>query len=106
MKLELLLTMSWYERSVRRAQTGSLDKTGRSVMPVQLPAMAKYAVLALIAVLAACATTGGGDSAAKEQVAAATRAWIDAMGRHDQERVLALYAPRCGVMRYDFSDDS
>ena len=62
-------------------------------MPVQLPVMAKYAVLALIAVLAACATTGGGDGAAKEQVAAATRAWIDAMGNHDQERVLALYAP-------------
>jgi len=62
-------------------------------MPVQLQVMAKYAVLALVAASAACATTGGGDGAAKEQVAAATRAWIDAMGSHDQERVLALYAP-------------
>lgn len=53
--------------------------------------LAKYVLLVLVAALSACATTAGGDGAAKEQVAAATRAWIDAMGSHDQERVLALY---------------
>ena len=53
----------------------------------------KYAVLVLVVLLSACATTRGGDDAAKDQVAAATRAWIDAMGSHDQERVLSLYDP-------------
>ncbi|MBI4207637.1 MAG: SgcJ/EcaC family oxidoreductase [Betaproteobacteria bacterium] len=46
-----------------------------------------------LASLSGCATTAGDGSGAKEQVAAATRAWIDAMGSHDQERVLALYDP-------------
>ena len=47
----------------------------------------------LVALLSGCATTAGGESGAKEQVAAATRAWIDAMGSHDPERVVALYDP-------------
>ena len=54
---------------------------------------ADYVLLLVVAALSACATTAVGDSAAKEQVAAATRAWIDAMGAHDQERVVALYDP-------------
>ena len=60
-------------------------------MAVHSGSMAKYVLLVLVAALSACATTAGGDGAAKEQVAAATRAWIDAMGSHDQERVLTLY---------------
>jgi uncharacterized protein (TIGR02246 family) len=48
----------------------------------------------LVALLSACATiTGGGGTGEKDQVAAATQAWIDAMGSHDPERVVALYAP-------------
>ena len=48
----------------------------------------------LVGWLAACATfTGGDGSSEKDQVAAATRAWIDAMGSHDPARVVALYAP-------------
>lgn len=43
--------------------------------------------------LTACATGAGPGSDAKQQGAAATQAWIDAMGSHDQERVVALYAP-------------
>jgi uncharacterized protein (TIGR02246 family) len=47
----------------------------------------------LVALLSACATiTGGGATSEKDQVAAATQAWIDAMGSHDPERVVALYA--------------
>ena len=46
-----------------------------------------------ILLLSACATTAGIGGDAKERVAAATRAWIDAMGSDDQERVLALYDP-------------
>jgi hypothetical protein len=52
-----------------------------------------YAVLILAALLSACAITAGGDDAAKQQVAAATQAWIEAMGNHDQDRVLRLYDP-------------
>ena len=62
-------------------------------MPVHSGLISKSVLLVLVALLSACATTAGGDSAAREQVAAATRAWIDAMGSHDQERVLALYDP-------------
>lgn len=51
----------------------------------------KSFLFVLVALLSGCATTAGDGSAAKEQVAAATRAWIDAMGAHDPERVLALY---------------
>jgi len=48
----------------------------------------------LIALLSACVTsTGGGGTGGKDQVAAATQAWIDAMSSHDQERVVALYDP-------------
>jgi uncharacterized protein (TIGR02246 family) len=47
----------------------------------------------LVALLSACTTTGGEGREAKEQVAAATRAWADAMTRHDIEGVLALYDP-------------
>jgi len=48
----------------------------------------------LLALLSACATsTGGGGTGEKDQVAAATQAWIDAMGSHDPERVVGLYAP-------------
>jgi hypothetical protein len=47
----------------------------------------------LIVLLSACATiTGGGGTSEKGQVAAATQAWINAMGSHDPERVVALYA--------------
>ena len=63
-------------------------------MQIRSGLITKNVVLVLVAVLSGCATTTGGDSAAKEQVAAATRAWIDAMGSHDQERVLALYDPQ------------
>ena len=46
----------------------------------------------LVALLSACATnTGGSGTRERDQVAAATQAWIDAMGSHDQERVVALY---------------
>ena len=62
-------------------------------MPAHLGLIAKNVLLVLVTVLSGCATTAGGDGAAKEQIAAATRAWIDAMGAHDQERVLALYDP-------------
>ena len=55
--------------------------------------IAKSVLFVLVAVLSACATTGGDGGNAKQQVAAATRAWIDAMGSHDPERVLALYDP-------------
>lgn len=48
----------------------------------------------LVALLSACATsTGGGGTSEKDKVAAATQAWIDAMGSHDPERVVALYDP-------------
>jgi uncharacterized protein (TIGR02246 family) len=48
----------------------------------------------LAALLSACATsTGGGATSEKDKVAAATQAWIDAMGSHDPERVVALYDP-------------
>ena len=50
-------------------------------------------VFVLSTVLSACATTTTDDNVAKEQVAAATRAWIDAMSSHNQEQVLALYDP-------------
>ena len=49
-------------------------------------------LLVMVAVLSGCATRGA-DTVAKDEVAAATRAWIDAMGSHDQARVLALYDP-------------
>ena len=48
----------------------------------------------LVALLPACATTGSEGKDANEQVAAATRAWADAMTRHDIEGVLALYDPQ------------
>lgn len=48
---------------------------------------------AVLALSSGCASTGRGGSGAKEQVAAATQAWIDAMGSHDPERVVALYDP-------------
>jgi len=63
-------------------------------MPSHSGLIARNVLFVLVAVLSACATTTGSDSAAKEKVAAATRAWIDAMGSHDQERVLALYDPQ------------
>jgi len=48
----------------------------------------------LVSLLPACATnTGGGGPIETDQVAAATQAWIDAMGSHDPERVVALYDP-------------
>src|SRR5450756_387242 len=48
----------------------------------------------LVALLSACATsTGGGGTGGKDQVAAATQAWIDAMNSHDPEQVVALYDP-------------
>jgi len=48
----------------------------------------------LVASLSACVTgTGGSGIGAKDQVAAATQAWIDAMSSHDLERVVALYDP-------------
>ncbi|QQX89770.1 SgcJ/EcaC family oxidoreductase (plasmid) [Cupriavidus necator] len=50
-------------------------------------------VFVLSTVLSACATTTTDDNVAKEQVAAATRAWIDAISSHNQEHVLALYDP-------------
>ena len=53
--------------------------------------LVKSVLIVLVTVLSSCATTGGDDSNAKQQVAAATQAWIDAMGSHDPERVLALY---------------
>lgn len=53
--------------------------------------IAKNVLLLVVAMVSACATTTGSDSAAKEQIAAATRAWADAMTRHDIEAVLALY---------------
>lgn len=50
--------------------------------------------LLLVGLLSACATTGGGGGPGeRDQVAAATQAWIDAMGSHDPARVAALYAP-------------
>jgi uncharacterized protein (TIGR02246 family) len=61
--------------------------TRRSVM------MRLLVTVLLAALLSACASTGGTGIDANEQVAAATRAWIDAMGSHDSERVVALYAP-------------
>ena len=45
-----------------------------------------------VALSSGCATTAGGGSDAKQQVAAATKAWIDGMGAHDQDRVVSLYA--------------
>ena len=62
-------------------------------MSVRSELIAKNVLLVLVTVLSACAATTGDHNVAKEQVAAATRAWIDAMGSHDQERVLALYDP-------------
>jgi uncharacterized protein (TIGR02246 family) len=53
-----------------------------------------YTVLSLTG----CATnSGGGGPDVKDQVAAATQAWIDAMSSHDQARVVALYDPE-GVL--------
>jgi uncharacterized protein (TIGR02246 family) len=50
--------------------------------------------LLLVALLSACATSaGGGGAGGKDQVAAATQAWIDAMNSHDRNRVTALYDP-------------
>jgi len=46
-----------------------------------------------VALLSACATPAADLATPKDQVAAATRAWIDAMSNHDQERVVALYDP-------------
>lgn len=47
-----------------------------------------------VCLLSACATISGtGGTSEKEQVAAATQAWIDGMASHDPERVAALYAP-------------
>lgn len=62
-------------------------------MPVRPGLIAKSVLPVLVAALSACATTAGSDGAAREQIAAATRAWIEGMGSHDQERVLALYDP-------------
>ena len=56
--------------------------------------LTKNVLVVLLALLAGCATTAHDDeSPAEEQVAAATRAWLDAMANHDRERVLALYDP-------------
>ena len=55
--------------------------------------IAQNVLLLIVTALAACATTTSDNSSAKQEVASATRAWIDAMGSHDQERVLALYDP-------------
>jgi uncharacterized protein (TIGR02246 family) len=63
------------------------------MMSVRSGLIAKHVLLVLVTVLSACATITGGDSVAKQQVATATQAWIDAMGSHDQARVLALYEP-------------
>ena len=50
--------------------------------------------LLIVCLLSACATvSGGGAGGEKDKVAAATQSWIDAMGSHDPERVVALYAP-------------
>ena len=49
-------------------------------------------LVAVIATISGCATMGR-DVGADNEVAAATRAWIGAMGSHDRERVLALYDP-------------
>jgi uncharacterized protein (TIGR02246 family) len=50
--------------------------------------------LLFVCLLSACATIAGGDgNNEKEQVAAATQAWIDGMASHDPDRVAALYAP-------------
>lgn len=62
-------------------------------MRIQSVLLAQSVLFLSVVVLSACATTAGDSSASREQVAAATRAWIDAMGSHDQERVLALYDP-------------
>ena len=63
-------------------------------MHVQKPgSIAGILLGVLVALLSACATTADDGSAGKEQVAAATRAWIDAMGSHDPDRVAALYDP-------------
>ena len=50
--------------------------------------------LLFVCLVSACATISeGGGAGAKDDVAAATRAWIDGMASHDPERVVALYAP-------------
>jgi uncharacterized protein (TIGR02246 family) len=48
------------------------------------------ALLTLLVILGFPSLTPAGP---KEDVAAATQAWIDAMGSHDPERVVALYDP-------------
>lgn len=48
-------------------------------------------VLLSITLLWGCATNPSGGADAKEQIGTATRAWADAMSRHDMEGVLALY---------------
>jgi len=49
--------------------------------------------LLFVFLLSACATiSSGGGASEKDQVAAATQAWIDGMASHDPERVGALYA--------------
>ena len=49
-------------------------------------------MLAVVIVVSACAAPSPRrEAAAREQVAAATRAWIDTLNSHDLERILALY---------------
>jgi uncharacterized protein (TIGR02246 family) len=60
-------------------------------MSRQQLSLLKSFLLVLVALLVGCATTTNGESSEKDQVAAATRAWLDAMASHDKERVLALY---------------
>lgn len=50
--------------------------------------------LLFVCLLSACATIANGEGGSeKDQVAAATQAWIDGMASHDPDRVAALYAP-------------
>jgi uncharacterized protein (TIGR02246 family) len=49
-----------------------------------------FALLIALLILGTASFTAAGP---KEEVAAATQAWVEAMTSHDQERVLALYDP-------------
>jgi hypothetical protein len=70
---------------------GDMNSSTNLTNATRMVGDALFGVL-MIALLSACATTAGGPDA-RDQVAAATRAWIDAMGSHDPERVVALYDP-------------
>ncbi|HEV8675752.1 MAG TPA: SgcJ/EcaC family oxidoreductase [Methylomirabilota bacterium] len=50
-------------------------------------------ILALLTLLVILGFPSLSPAGPKEDVAAATQAWIDAMGSHDPERVVALYDP-------------